>query len=463
MKRNDGKQNRNETRIRRPIKRTLLILSVFVIVVLCGLTTLLSYLFVSSIIEKDNSERLTDIVSYIETRVDADDLKACRDTGVKSAKYVELQAFLNEFIDEFDIVYLYIVVPTKTELVNVISATSQEERDAGEDDLELGEISDAYTEEELKPYCDLYGKKEIGFFEESSDWGTYFTACKTLFDSNGEKVALICADRDINAIRRRTAMMVVTVAGSVLAAITIFALVVRFLFRKNVTGPLFDLEENARSFASDVKNGSEIMKTDYVSPEIKTGNEVESLADAIEYMATSLKESAQKSIDAAREYARNLYAAREQADSDALTGVKNKHAYIDLEGQINQTIEEGNPKPFAVVIFDINGLKRVNDTEGHVAGDDFIRSACKLICDVFKHSPVFRVGGDEFAVIAEDEDYVDIEERVEEVEKRNQKNRESGQATVACGFARYDGETDVMSVFKKADARMYENKRKAER
>ena len=55
---------------------------------------------------------------------------------------------------------------------------------------------------------------------------------------------------------------------------------------------------------------------------------------------------------------------------------------------------------FAIVVCDVNGLKVINDTLGHKAGDEYILSASKMVCDIFQHSPVYRVGGDEFVVTA---------------------------------------------------------------
>ncbi|MBQ9437849.1 MAG: EAL domain-containing protein, partial [Lachnospiraceae bacterium] len=70
-----------------------------------------------------------------------------------------------------------------------------------------------------------------------------------------------------------------------------------------------------------------------------------------------------------KEYANNLSEARNKANLDELTGVKNKHAYVDVESQLNRMIDDGTILPFAIVVLDINGLKAVNDTQGHQAGD----------------------------------------------------------------------------------------------
>ncbi|SFG62165.1 GGDEF domain-containing protein [Oribacterium sp. WCC10] len=98
------------------------------------------------------------------------------------------------------------------------------------------------------------------------------------------------------------------------------------------------------------------------------------------------------------------------ANYDPLTGVKNKHAYIDAEAKLNSLIEENESPDFAIIVFDLNGLKTINDTLGHQAGDQFIKDGCSLICDYFKHSPVYRIGGDEFVAIAQDHDYLHLDE-----------------------------------------------------
>jgi len=157
-------------------------------------------------------------------------------------------------------------------------------------------------------------------------------------------------------------------------------------------------------------------------------------------------------------YVASLYKARMEASVDALTGVKNRHAYLVAEERMNEQIAGNDGKEFAVVILDVNDLKRVNDNEGHAAGDQYIRDACKVICDIFDHSPVFRVGGDEFAVIAQGSDYEQIDELVARVDERNATARQDGGVVIACGMAKREGDPTVATVFERADQRMYEDK-----
>lgn len=159
------------------------------------------------------------------------------------------------------------------------------------------------------------------------------------------------------------------------------------------------------------------------------------------------------------EYAYNLSVARDKANLDELTGVKNKHAYVDVESQLDSRIDNGTILPFAIVVLDINGLKEVNDTKGHQAGDLYLQQGCSMICGIFQHSPVFRVGGDEFAVIAQGKDYEEIDALMAQLAERNESHRASGKVVVAGGMARYENNTSVSAVFEKADGRMYENKK----
>lgn len=155
---------------------------------------------------------------------------------------------------------------------------------------------------------------------------------------------------------------------------------------------------------------------------------------------------------------RKLAQAQAQANTDALTGVKNKHAYLETEERLNSLIANHKAPPFAIAVMDVNDLKRINDTGGHQAGDDYLRSACRIICEAFKHSPVFRVGGDEFAVIAQGSDYRHIEERLWDVSVHNEDAQRDGSVVIACGMARFEDDDCVATVFDRADRHMYEDK-----
>ena len=155
-----------------------------------------------------------------------------------------------------------------------------------------------------------------------------------------------------------------------------------------------------------------------------------------------------------------LSMANEMARRDELTHTKNKTAYSEAEKDLQKTMEEGNAV-FGIVVCDINGLKVVNDTEGHKAGDEYIRTCCSLICRVFHHSPVFRIGGDEFVVVLRGQDYDNREKLLSGIRKQVEENIRIGEGpVVASGMAEYRPGEDrsVGDVFNRADILMYAEK-----
>jgi len=150
------------------------------------------------------------------------------------------------------------------------------------------------------------------------------------------------------------------------------------------------------------------------------------------------------------------------ANTDPMTGVKNKLAFINKEKELDAAINDGHAPDFSIVVCDVNGLKKINDTLGHKAGDEYIRSACAMICDIFQHSPVYRVGGDEFVVIMTGRDYVIRRELMAALHDRSVDHITAGGAVVSGGISDYNAEEDnhAHAVFERADTGMYEEKRR---
>ena len=165
--------------------------------------------------------------------------------------------------------------------------------------------------------------------------------------------------------------------------------------------------------------------------------------------------------DETLEMGREIGTAKQMAYRDPLTGVKNKLAYLEILAKMENRMEEGSLTQYGVVVFDVNGLKKVNDTLGHDKGDEYIRSACRLICVQFKHSPVYRIGGDEFAAILEGGDFENRDVLLRAFEAVVEENREKGKVVVSSGMAVYQPGEDSSynDVFRRADKNMYERKK----
>lgn len=133
---------------------------------------------------------------------------------------------------------------------------------------------------------------------------------------------------------------------------------------------------------------------------------------------------------------------------DGLTGVYNRNKF-------NSVIDEKN-KCFidtGVVYFDINGLKEVNDTEGHSAGDLLIKNAAKCIDEIFK-GHTYRIGGDEFVVIKSNVDKAAFEGSVKEVISVLNTNGISA----SCGISWAESTCDIGQQLAMADKLMYADK-----
>ena len=147
---------------------------------------------------------------------------------------------------------------------------------------------------------------------------------------------------------------------------------------------------------------------------------------------------------------------------DELTGVKNKNAFTEYVNEIEEKLGSGDTDmEFGVVMCDINDLKLINDTRGHYFGDESIQRACRMICDVYENSSVYRVGGDEFAVILSGEDYERRKSLLNKLKKESEENERMRSGPVlACGMAVFDPDIDksFYEVYERADAKMYLNK-----
>jgi diguanylate cyclase (GGDEF)-like protein len=161
------------------------------------------------------------------------------------------------------------------------------------------------------------------------------------------------------------------------------------------------------------------------------------------------------------ENARMFDQVRQLAVTDPLTGLSNYRTLINvMETEIQRS--RRTARPFAVLLFDLDGLKMINDQHGHLVGS---RAICRLANVLRIHSRAMdtaaRYGGDEFAVVlpeAGEEAAVSVSKRICE---RLAKDGEFPRATVSVGAAVFprDGET-IEEMFDTADRALYGMKRR---
>ena len=150
------------------------------------------------------------------------------------------------------------------------------------------------------------------------------------------------------------------------------------------------------------------------------------------------------------------------ANTDDLTQLKNMNAFLFQIKEIDDYIEDELMHEFAIVVIDINGLKYINDTYGHKAGDEYIQSGSTTLQEIFHHSLplIFRTGGDEFVVILTGHDYEDRHKLMDILHKRSEDNLGTRRVVMAAGISDYRQGEDLKTheVFRRADDRMYQRK-----
>ena len=140
--------------------------------------------------------------------------------------------------------------------------------------------------------------------------------------------------------------------------------------------------------------------------------------------------------------------------TDLLTGVMNHNAMNARLAALSES-NEAESSNMGLVFADMNGLKYVNDHQGHMAGDALLRNAAMVLQSAFPGEEIYRAGGDEFLILVEATDDADLQRRVEDVRK---KSALFGNVSFAVGFCMLDSSRDVRAALVRADKLMYEDK-----
>jgi len=172
-------------------------------------------------------------------------------------------------------------------------------------------------------------------------------------------------------------------------------------------------------------------------------------------------ENIEDEIQEREERERNLHSAQRMARLDILTGIRNKNAFAEYTEEFRIKISSAlEHLHFGIVMCDMNDLKLINDTRGHSFGDEALMRTSRMICEIYEHSPVFRIGGDEFVVILDGRDYNDRESLLEKLREESLANKRSrSDPVVASGMAIFEVGDTFDSVLDRADQEMYVNKK----
>ena len=140
--------------------------------------------------------------------------------------------------------------------------------------------------------------------------------------------------------------------------------------------------------------------------------------------------------------------------TDLLTGVKNRNAMNNRITAITNG-EELLTEPYGVVFVDLNGLKQVNDEQGHQAGDLLLKKAALILQEIFVDEDIYRAGGDEFLIITAGCDQQQFDKKIELLRK---KASDPDNVSFSIGVSYGDHGCDVRDAMGVADGKMYDDK-----
>ena len=347
--------------------------------------------------------RMLDAVNTAAFQLSGDELKRITGDDKESEEYVNALSLLRSFQQNIKLDYIYAVkINDDGTFAFLIDPDIEDPADYGE----KIETTDALIKASK-------GTPAVDKVAVTDEWGRFYSAYAPVWDSDGNVAALVGVDFDADwydgELNSHKAVVVILsmIALTIIIGIT-------FISHTSV------LEGEKNEYRKKLEE-------------------------------TLLRELEQK---------QELGSARQLAYTDPLTGVKSKRAYLEAIERIDKGVSDGSIDEFGVIVFDLNGLKTVNDTLGHEEGDRYIKEGSAIICGTFCHSPVFRIGGDEFVVILEGTDYLKRDILIAEFEELIEENQRSGKVVVSSGMDEFDlsCDTSFSSVFERADKKMYERK-----
>lgn len=457
------------------------IILIIVIAAIIGATGLIvSSQFINRIVDDSYKNKVDDIAHTMAVVVDADDAAAlcdeimaiyeatdekvgseewgseAFDTYIDRFAHLEdteefqnLQSQLRRIQDENEVDCLYLTAvdePTVSMLYLVDGAY--------EDACPPGCFDPLYEENQ-----ELLTDPERGFppyITNTDPYGWLVTAGAPVYDSDGNLVCYAMADISMDMIRSQQKQFSLMLSLGLAALTVLICIAAIIIVNRIIIRPINRLSGAAERYSQE--NQSELEGLS-----INTNDEIQSLYLSIKNMTHDINRYIDNLMATRNELTQTRIKADEMdalANRDPLTGVGSKLAYDRKVEELTEEIARGQAE-FGIVMVDMNYLKRLNDTYGHEKGNAAILKTCETICDVFKHSPVYRIGGDEFVVVLKGRDHAAAESLLKEFDDAlaATDGEPWEKISAATGYANYENDGAVEPVFRRADQKMYERKK----
>lgn len=381
-------------------------------------------------------KNMLDVAKSAAGTLDGDVLGALTEDDVGGEAFNDIAQKLTVFLNNVDIHFIYTVKESSEGKFTFI---------VDPDPVDPG----AFGEEIVVTRAVIEAGKGVASVDDepaADRWGNFYSVYSPVFDSKGAVAGLVGIDFDAEWYDKEVwhytvSITLFTVLAVLAGGAVVFIIThnVRTRFRKLDAG----LSRLRLSINKLMENVGAVSEKALEAEEETSEDEIERLEITIDIM--------QKEMGV---YIDHLH---RQAYTDSLTRVGNSAAYHERI----KALEDKMPDvAFSIAIFDVNGLKQINDNLGHEYGDVAIVGAAKCIERVFGSDDTYRMGGDEFAVVRAHIDEDEMAAVAAAVEAFNAEQRKVVLA-ISMGVAHYVPGADASSkqVFARADQAMYMDKK----
>ena len=289
-------------------------------------------------------------------------------------------------------------------------------------------------------------------------WGDLYSAYSPIFGADGVTVQAVVGV-DIWASWYKTEVISNAIAIGVIVTISIGIAIFSTVFlTKKMRQRLHVLSRNMYELQGDVRRLIKDIRDPEYIPNLESSDNKKEDGSLLQ-----LKEQINDTKLAIKNY---IEYAHHQAYIDSLTELGNRNAYFAVVEDIEQKIKNDEYLNFAVLVFDINGMKNINDMFSHEAGDKALILCGECLKEIFGEKISYRIGGDELAVIYQNVYEKTIQNKIIDFKKsvENKNNTENLEfvLSISCGYSFFDKNKDIrfQDVFNRADEKMYEEKSK---
>ena len=432
----------------------IIIVSIFLLVMDGLLGAVLAYRSISkmrSIIQNKIMETSQTVALFLN----GDDIKALsfddktNNTPAYREAYDTLATFKTHNIDnDAGLAFVYCLVKNADDKI-VFSV------DPSDDPADFLVEEAIVTSALLKAFSGTAAFDDVSYVDR---WGDLYSAYAPIFGSDNTVKAVVGVDVWASWYNNEIASNAIAIGVITLATILLGILVVIVITRRLrkrilvLNGEMMELQDNVRELIADIRDPR------YMPIKSETDEEIKESGDTV----SQLKEQIIETEIAVKKY---LEYTRRQAFIDVLTELNNRNSYFTLVNELESKIKNNEYVNFAVVIFDINGLKIINDMYGHEAGDKAIIMIGDCLKAIFGEEISYRIGGDEFVVVYQNVYEDTIKEKTKSFKEllvENNKTSDLGfEVGASTGYAFYNNKSDkrYQDVFNRADESMYKDKK----